>query len=52
MKGKAIARYVGDSFPAQVEKIYIEMGGKPFQPKTVHIDARQLHARAHGLPGK
>ena len=33
--------------PAQVEKIYIEMGGQPFQPKTVFIDANKLHARAH-----
>src|ERR1043166_99423 len=45
---KPIARYVGDFFAAQVEKVYIEMGGKPFQPKTVRIDASQLHARAHG----
>ena len=48
LKQKPIARYVGDFFPAQVEKVYIEMGGQPFQPKTVLIDARQLHARAHG----
>src|SRR5439155_18124797 len=48
LKEKSIARYVGDFFPAQVEKIYIEMGGQPFQPKTAIIDARKLHARAHG----
>src|SRR5690242_5453603 len=32
LKDKSIARFVGDSFPSQVEKVYVEMGGKPFQP--------------------
>ena len=48
VKQKNIARYVGDGFPAQVEKVYIEMGGQPFPAKTVHIDARKLHAQVHG----
>ena len=47
LKEKAIARYVGDFLPAQVEKIYIEMGGKPFQPKTAAIDQHNLHALSH-----
>lgn len=29
-KNEAIAKYLGDFFPAQVEKVYVEMGGKPF----------------------
>jgi glyoxylase-like metal-dependent hydrolase (beta-lactamase superfamily II) len=33
-KQERIARYVGDFFSAQVEKAYIEMGGKAFLPKT------------------
>jgi len=45
---KPIARYVGDFFPAQVEKIYVEMGGKPFQPKTAALQERQRHAHSHG----
>src|SRR5262245_53026476 len=37
-KEKAIARYIGDSFAAQVEKVYTEMGGKPFQSKAAMSD--------------
>ena len=48
LKEKPIARYLGDFFPAQVEKIYVEMDGKPFQPKTAAIQEHQRHARAHG----
>jgi glyoxylase-like metal-dependent hydrolase (beta-lactamase superfamily II) len=47
LKQESLARYVGNSFPAQVEKVYVEMGGKPFPAKAVRIDARQLHADAH-----
>jgi cyclase len=47
-KEKPIARYVGDSFAAQVEKVYTEMGGKPFQSKTAAMDQHHLHAHAHG----
>jgi glyoxylase-like metal-dependent hydrolase (beta-lactamase superfamily II) len=45
---KAIARYVGDFLAAQVEKVYIEMGGKPFQPTAALNDQHHLHALAHG----
>jgi len=43
-----IARYVGDSFQAQVEKVYREMGGKPFVPANAAQDAYHQHAHAHG----
>jgi len=48
LKEKSIARYVGESLPSQIEKVYIEMGGKPFQQKTAAIDQHQLHALSHG----
>jgi hypothetical protein len=48
LKQERIARYVGDFFAAQVEKAYVEMGGKPFQPKTAVLDQEQQHAHAHG----
>jgi hypothetical protein len=43
-----IARYVGDSLRAQVEKVYIEMGGKAFLPANAAQDAHHQHAHAHG----
>jgi cyclase len=48
LKQKEIARYVGGSFSGQVEKIYIEMGGKPFEPKSAALEQQHLHAHAHG----
>jgi len=48
LKQQSIARYVGDFFPAQVEQVYVEMGGKPFQPKTASIDDHKQHAHDHG----
>jgi len=47
-KENRIARYVGDMFPSQVEKVYVEMGGKPFLPVKAAQDAQQQHAHAHG----
>ena len=47
-KQSRIARYVGDSLSGQVEKVYIEMGGKPFAPKAAVVDERKEHAHAHG----
>ncbi len=47
-KNERIARYVGDFLPAQIEKAYVEMGGKPFLSKTASVDDHQLHAKAHG----
>jgi glyoxylase-like metal-dependent hydrolase (beta-lactamase superfamily II) len=51
-----IARYVGDrgaegdSFPAQIEKVYLELTGNKLAELTHerHV-ARQAHARSHGL---
>jgi glyoxylase-like metal-dependent hydrolase (beta-lactamase superfamily II) len=43
-----ISRYVGDFLSAQVEKAYVEMGGKPFLAKTAEVDVEQHHASAHG----
>ncbi len=48
LKRKEIARYVGDAFNGQVEKIYIEMGGKPFETKNALIKQKDLHAQFHG----
>ena len=47
-KKDAIARYVGESLPAQVEKVYVEMGGKPFAPKDAALKEHLQHAHAHG----
>lgn len=49
-KQERIARYVGDFLPAQVEKVFVEMGGKPFLPKTAYVDDHGDHAVAHGGP--
>jgi len=48
LKQGSIARYVGDFFPAQLEQVYVEMGGKPFQPKTAAVDDHKRHAHDHG----
>lgn len=39
-----IAKYVGDFFPAQVEKVYVELGGKGWTTKTA-ADEGDQHAR-------
>ena len=45
-----IARYVGDGFAAQVEKVYKEMTGKKFPEHSSHAAAaRHLHQKAHAL---
>ena len=48
LKQQSIARFVGDFFPAQVEKVYIEMGGKPFESKTAAVHDHEHHAHDHG----
>lgn len=48
LKQERIARYVGDSFASQVEKIYVELGGRPFPTGGVTKDEKQLHAELHG----
>jgi len=47
-KQPRLARYVGDFLAAQVEKVYTEMGGKPFTPKAAAQDEHKAHAHAHG----
>lgn len=47
-KHPRIARYVGNSIASQVEKVYVEMGGKPFSPKAAAMDDHKEHAHAHG----
>lgn len=48
LKQERIARYVGNMFASQVEKVYTEMGGKPFSSPQASQDAHQQHAHAHG----
>lgn len=47
-KINSIARYVGDFFPAQVEKVYTEMGGKPFALRPAVFDDHHSQALVHG----
>jgi cyclase len=41
-----IGRYVGDFLSAQIEKAFVEMGGKPFLSKNAKIAAEEQHAGA------
>jgi glyoxylase-like metal-dependent hydrolase (beta-lactamase superfamily II) len=45
-----IARYIGGSFPAQVEKAYVELGGQAFVNKQAAREEHWRHAEAHGRP--
>jgi len=47
-KDERIARYVGNGLAGQVEKVYLEMGGKPFVNKQSAADEHWQHAEAHG----
>jgi len=47
-KQERIARYVGTFLEAQVEKVFVEMGGKTFLPKTAAACDHTEHAIAHG----
>jgi cyclase len=49
-KQERIARYLGNSLPAQIDKVYTEMGGQPLPGKKQAMTERELHAHAHGLP--
>jgi glyoxylase-like metal-dependent hydrolase (beta-lactamase superfamily II) len=48
VKKPAIARYAGDSFPAHVEKVWVEMGGGTFKPSPLAAH-REEHDREHGI---
>lgn len=45
-KNDRIARYIGDFFPAQVEKVYVELGGQPF----IAENAADQHFQRNGKP--
>lgn len=45
---RQIARYVGDMFAGQVEKVYQEMTGKPLPGGKAILEARSHHAHQHG----
>jgi glyoxylase-like metal-dependent hydrolase (beta-lactamase superfamily II) len=47
MKKASIARYVGEGFAAQVEKVWVEMGGEAFSPSPLALH-REEHERHHG----
>lgn len=50
LKQGRIKRYVGDFFAAQVEKVFVEMGGMPFPPKEKAASrAHDRHAQDHRL---
>ena len=46
-KHDRIKKFVGNSLAAQVEKVYVEMGGQPFS-KSAAVDEHHLHLVAHG----
>jgi len=44
---KRIRKYLSASFPQHVEKVYVELGGKPFDPAQAALDEKLRHAYAH-----
>jgi hypothetical protein len=48
VKNASIARYVGDGFAAQVEKVWVEMGGEAFSASPLALH-REQHERHHGI---
>jgi glyoxylase-like metal-dependent hydrolase (beta-lactamase superfamily II) len=46
-KRPRIGKFVGDFFPAQLEKAWTELGGMPFPPKTMARNLRERHALDH-----
>jgi glyoxylase-like metal-dependent hydrolase (beta-lactamase superfamily II) len=49
-KNERITRYIGGGLAGQVEKVYIEMGGKPFTAESAAAEEHWRHADAHGRP--
>ena len=47
-KQERIAPYLGGMFAAQVEKVYVEFGGKLFLSASAGAENQQEHASAHG----
>jgi hypothetical protein len=50
IKNAAIARYVGDGFPAQVAKVYREVTGAALPDKRAEEQALQQHQSWHAHP--
>jgi cyclase len=46
-KNERIARYIGGSFPAQLEKAFTEIGGKPFLSATARRTEEKKHLHGH-----
>ena len=42
-----IRKYIGMGFPQHVEKVYVELGGKPFEGAQAASDEKFRHALAH-----
>ena len=47
-KNERIARCLGNGLAGQVEKVYVEMGGKPFLNQQAAAEEHRRHAQAHG----
>jgi glyoxylase-like metal-dependent hydrolase (beta-lactamase superfamily II) len=47
-KKDRIARYVGNGLAGQVEKVYVEMGGRPWVSQQAAAEEHWTHAEAHG----
>jgi glyoxylase-like metal-dependent hydrolase (beta-lactamase superfamily II) len=48
LKNSSIARYVGESLPAQVGKVYTELTGKSLPDKSAEMEAARDHLASHG----
>jgi glyoxylase-like metal-dependent hydrolase (beta-lactamase superfamily II) len=42
-----IRKYLAMSFPQHVEKVYVELGGQPFDPAQAALEEKLRHAYAH-----
>jgi cyclase len=47
-KNEKLAKFVGDGFPAQIEKAFVELGGTPFLSKSERLREEHKHQHAHG----
>jgi cyclase len=47
-QNERIGRYVGDGFPAQLEKAVVELGGKKFLSQAARETEERKHVHAHG----
>jgi glyoxylase-like metal-dependent hydrolase (beta-lactamase superfamily II) len=49
LRNPAVAKYVGESFPAQVAKVYNELTGKSFPDRRSELEAERKHLASHGI---